>query len=126
MLKKMGFAFLFSATVLLFAHNFVPHSHYTTGTGELVTSHCPHHEDNLLGLLASVFHLDLGNDHLENLKPATSQVVNLIAPFIVAIISFDVKFLLEGESKNYLYPPTTSLTNPFLLSLTTHRGPPVA
>ena len=126
MFKKMGFAFLFSATVLLLAHNLVPHSHYIAGTGEVVTSHCPHNQGNLLGLLASVFHLDLGSDHLEDLKPATSQEVNLIAPFIVAIISFDIKVFLEKESKNYLYPPTTSLTNPFLLSLTTHRGPPAA
>ena len=126
MFKKMSFAFLFSATAMLMAHNFVPHSHYALGTGEIITSHCSHHEDNLLGLLASIFHLDLGNEHLENLKPTSSQTVNLIAPFLLAVISFDLKIFIETESHNYLYPPATSLTNPFLLSLNVHRGPPVA
>ena len=126
MLKKISLAFLFSATAMLLAHNMVPHSHYSEGGMEIVTSHCSHNEDNLLGFLASIFHLDLGSEHLENLKPASSKVINFIAPFVLAILSIDLKILDEGEQNNYLYPQTASLTNPFLLSLNAHRGPPVA
>lgn len=126
MFKKVSLAFLFAATAMLMAHNFVPHSHYTTGAGEIVTTHCSHHEDNLLGLLASIFHLDLGNEHLANLKPASVQALNLIAPFVLGFVSFDLTILTEKESNHYLYPPAAILTNPFLLSLNIHRGPPAA
>ena len=124
MFRKVGFTFLFCATAMLMAHNFVPHSHYTTGAGEVVTSHCSHNEDNLLGLLASIFHLDLGSEHLENLKPASAQVHNHLAPFVLAIISFDFQLLAKKESDNYFYPPTATLTNPFLLTFNAYRGPP--
>ncbi len=125
MLKKVSYIFLFSATVLLLAHSLVPHSHHTGDGEKIIQKHCSHQENNLLGLLASAFHLDLGNDHLENLKPASSQVAWMAAMLILSIVAFDLKLLVERKPNYYSYPQTSSLSNPFLLSIHSRRGPPV-
>ena len=125
MFKKISYIFLFSATSLLLAHMLVPHSHHTDGAETNIKNYCSHHESNLLGLLASAFHLDLGNDHLENLKPASYQAVGISVVLMLSIVEFDLKFFVEKESNHYSYPETDSLANPFLLSLNSRRGPPV-
>ena len=124
--KKMSLPFLFLASAIMMAHNLVPHVHHSGGAGEVIASHCFHEDNSLLGLLESAFHIDLGNEHLENLKPASNQVVNLLAPFVLVVISFDLRLLVEKGNNNFVYLPSIPLTNPFFLSSNAHRGPPVA
>ncbi|MDN5217030.1 hypothetical protein QQ020_33475 [Fulvivirgaceae bacterium BMA12] len=125
MIKKVSYIFLFSATGLLLTHSLVPHSHHAGDGQTNIQKYCSHQENNLLGLLASAFHLDLGNDHLENLKPASSQVASMAAMLVLSIVAFDLKLFTERKPNYYCYPQTSSLSNPFLLSLHSRRGPPV-
>ena len=70
----MQHSLLLAAWVILFAHSVVPHMHEAKDQLQVcATEH--HHDSNLLDFLGHVFHFSTGEDHLENYKADSHQLI---------------------------------------------------
>lgn len=111
---------------LLLLHNVVPHQHHDEGIAE---EHCltenSHDGDNLLELLGDIFHTDLGNDHLENLRKTESSQPSLILPTILAEVQKPIEVTVRVSSGQH-YPRPENLALPEFSTDSAHplRGPP--
>ncbi|MDZ7845670.1 MAG: hypothetical protein U5L96_02190 [Owenweeksia sp.] len=116
---------LFLALSLMMLHNIVPHQHHS----DLDTDqHClasDHQQDDLLDLLSDLFHVDLGGDHLENLRGGESTKV---FTGITAILVDDAPVIAEPRLLLDEKPAVTAhnLPLPKRISITLRslRSPP--
>jgi hypothetical protein len=66
MLKSIKYTVLYVATIILLLHNILPHQHH--GEMNVLEHERQHESSNILDILCSIFHLDLGDHlHLKNI-----------------------------------------------------------
>ncbi|KAB2805348.1 hypothetical protein [Phaeocystidibacter luteus] len=122
MRKKLQITFLWMAGLILFAHSVVPHIHHQNEIEHVVCDATD--SDDMLDLLAKVFHNDLGVEHLEHFQINKANF-NFIAtvPEAMSLIEVVEYELLVSEE----FPVESSLhlrDTPFLESHAL-RGPPL-
>lgn len=112
--------------LILLLHNVVPHQHHGESTAE---EHClaenSHDEDSLLDILSNIFHADLGDDHLENLRKADGNQPSFISPAILAEAHKTLEHPLVIISvKEYRQPEDLALPDFLVITLRSLRSPP--
>ena len=102
----------------------MPHQHHSEASSEPVISACVHSENNLLGFLAKVFHLDLGGEHLENFKPAHKADLMLSVPIVADIVIWQFTLIEVIDDESHQLPHLTFRSYQIFPSQTPLRGPP--
>jgi len=100
-LKIFNHILLFTAAVIILLHSFVPHEHHDEMGAEL---HQVEHEntDNFLGWIKTIFHNDLGEDHLENYEHLDGDLSEFGNGAIPLVICPAVIWTALSEDNAYL------------------------
>lgn len=126
LVKPIAHIFTHLAMLLMLLHNIVPHQHHGEDKDE---EHClaetSHEDDSLFDLLGDIFHTDLGDDHLENLRNAEGDLPVFISPAILAEAQKRLEQpLVISSVDDYRQPEDLALPDFLTPTLRPLRGPP--
>ena len=125
-MKPIAHIFISLAMLLMLLHNIVPHQHHGEAKEE---EHClaetSHKDDSLLDILGDIFHTDVGDDHLQNLRQAESTQVSLISPALLAQAKVVLEHYVFIQSPTeYRQPEDLALPDYLVVTLRSLRSPP--
>ena len=123
-MQVVRYFFLHASLLLILAHSFVPHGHDSEDGNLQLDSIEESKPLDLLDWLATVFQQDLGEDHLENYRPAYKFLATFSPPLLsnqLSRTSRPIAVLVQDfEYLPYQVPQYLTHHWPFI----ENRGPP--